>query len=119
MTYRSLDEAVRFIDEREKPLVLYVFSRDRAVVRDVLARTRAGGTAVNDTLIHFYQLELPFGGVGHSGIGKGHGRYGFEAFTNARGVFDSRLKFSAIQLLYPPYVGKFKKWLIDVTVRWL
>ncbi|HVR37985.1 MAG TPA: aldehyde dehydrogenase family protein [Thermoanaerobaculia bacterium] len=119
MTYRSLDDAIRFVDEREKPLVLYVFSRDRSVVRDVLARTRAGGTAVNDTLVHFYQLELPFGGVGHSGIGKGHGRFGFEAFSNARGVFDSRFKFSSIQLLYPPYVGKLKQKLIDFTVRWL
>lgn len=119
MTYRSIDEAVRFIDEREKPLVLYIFSRARSVVRDILARTRAGGTAVNDTLIHFYQLELPFGGVGNSGVGKGHGRFGFEAFTNARGVFESRLKFGSIQLLYPPYVGRFKEWLIDVTVRWL
>jgi aldehyde dehydrogenase (NAD+) len=119
MTYRSLGEAYATIEAREKPLVLYVFSRDRGVVRDVLRHTRAGGTVVNHTLIHFYQLELPFGGVGQSGVGKAHGFYGFEAFSNARGVLDQRLLYSAIEMLYPPYVGKLKKMLIDFTVRWL
>jgi len=119
LTYRSLDEAFAAIDSREKPLVLYVFSRDRAVVRRVLANTRAGGTVINHTLIHFYQLELPFGGVGHSGVGKSHGFYGFEAFSNARGVLDQKVKFAAIDLLTPPYAGKWKQKLIDLTVKWL
>jgi aldehyde dehydrogenase (NAD+) len=119
MTYRSLDDAFATIEAREKPLVLYVFSRSRRVVRNILAHTRAGGTAVNHTLVHFYQHELPFGGVGHSGVGKSHGFYGFEAFSNARGVLDQRLPFSAIEMLFPPYGGKFKQWLIDFTVRWL
>ncbi|HKR65940.1 MAG TPA: aldehyde dehydrogenase family protein [Thermoanaerobaculia bacterium] len=117
--YRTRDEAYAIIDAREKPLVLYAFSRDRDVIREILARTRAGGTVFNHTLIHFYQLELPFGGVGHSGFGKSHGFYGFEAFSNARGVLDQRLRFSAIELLYPPYFGKLKEKLIDFTVRWL
>jgi aldehyde dehydrogenase (NAD+) len=119
MTYRTREEAYALIAAREKPLVLYVFSRDRAVVREILGRTRAGGTVINHTLIHFYQLELPFGGVGHSGFGKSHGFYGFKAFSNARGVLDQRLPFSAIELLFPPYAGKLKKLLIDFTVRWL
>ena len=118
MRYRSLDDALRIIDEREKPLVLYLFSRSRAVIRDVLRRTRAGGTAVNDTLVHFYQPNLPFGGVGNSGMGKAHGVYGFEAFSNARGVLEQPLPFSTIQLLYPPYT-KFKQKLIDFTIRYL
>ena len=119
MTYRTLGDAIRFVDEREKPLVLYLFSRDRRVIRDVIAGTRAGGTAVNDTLIHHYQLELPFGGVGHSGMGKGHGRFGFEAFSNARGVLESRFRRTAVQLLYPPYRGTFKQKLVELTLRWL
>jgi aldehyde dehydrogenase (NAD+) len=119
ITYRSLDEAFAAIESREKPLVLYVFSRDRGVVRRVLANTRAGGTVVNHTLIHFYQLELPFGGVGHSGVGKSHGFFGFEAFSNARGVLDQKLKFAPIDLLTPPYGGKWKQKLIDLTVKWL
>ena len=118
IAYRALDDALRIINEREKPLVLYLFSRSRKVIRDVLRGTRAGGTAINDTLVHFYQLNLPFGGVGNSGIGKSHGVFGFEAFSNARGVFEQPTPFSGIQLLYPPYT-KFKQKLIDFTIRYL
>jgi len=119
LTYRTLDEAFAIVEAREHPLVLYVFSRDRRRVKEIIRRTRAGGTVVNQTLIHFYEHELPFGGVGHSGVGKSHGRAGFESFSNARGVLDQRLPFSAIELLYPPYTGRVKEWLIDFTVRWL
>jgi aldehyde dehydrogenase (NAD+) len=117
-TYRDLDDALRAVRSREKPLVLYLFSRDRKVKRRVLAETSAGGTAINDTLIHFYQLNLPFGGIGESGMGKAHGRYGFEAFSNARGVLDQPFKLSVIQLMYPPY-SRAKQRLIDWAVRWL
>jgi aldehyde dehydrogenase (NAD+) len=116
--YRSLDDALRVIEDREKPLVLYLFSRSRAVIRDVLRRTRAGGTVVNDTLLHFYQHNLPFGGVGNSGMGKAHGFYGFEAFSSARGVLEQPLPWSTIQLLYPPYT-KLKQKLIDFTMKYL
>jgi aldehyde dehydrogenase (NAD+) len=119
LTYRSLDEALAIIDAKEHPLVLYIFSRDRKVARQIVRATRAGGTAINHTLIHFYQLDLPFGGVGHSGVGKGHGFAGFEAFSNPRGVLDQRLPFSAIEMLFPPYKGKLKEFLIDFTIRWL
>ena len=109
LPYRTLDEALETIASKEKPLVLYIFSRARRVVREILARTRAGGTVVNHTLVHFYQLELPFGGVGHSGVGKSHGFWGFESFSNPRGVFDQRLPFSPTEMLFPPYVGRLKK----------
>jgi aldehyde dehydrogenase (NAD+) len=118
ITYRTIDDALRVIAAREKPLVLYLFSRSRKVIKDVLRRTTAGGTAINDTLIQFYQLNLPFGGVGESGVGKAHGVFGFEAFSNARGVFEQPTRFSAIQLLYPPYT-KFKKKLIELTLKYL
>jgi aldehyde dehydrogenase (NAD+) len=114
--YKTLDDALRIIAEREKPLVLYLFSRNRRVINEVLARTTAGGTAINDTLIHFYQSNLPFGGVGESGMGKGHGVYGFEAFSNARGVLEQPTRFSGTQLMYPPYT-RWKQKLIDLTVR--
>jgi aldehyde dehydrogenase (NAD+) len=117
MTYKSIDEALRVIAAREKPLVLYLFSRSRKVINDVIRRTTAGGTAINDTLVQFYQLNLPFGGVGESGVGKAHGVFGFEAFSNARGVFEQPTRFSAIQLLYPPYTN-FKKKLIDLTIKY-
>jgi aldehyde dehydrogenase (NAD+) len=119
LTYRSIGEAIGMINAREHPLVLYVFSRSRRMAREIVRKTRAGGTAINHTMIHFYEMELPFGGVGNSGLGKSHGRAGFEAFSNARGVFEQRLPFSAIDMLYPPYKGRLKQFLIDFTVRWL
>src|SRR5436190_16916462 len=119
LPYRTLDEAFDFIASKEKPLVLYIFSRSRRIVKQILARTTAGGTAINHALVQFYQLNLPFGGVGNSGMGKGHGYFGFQAFSNARGVFDQRTRFSAIEMLYPPYVGKLKEKLIDFTLKWL
>ncbi len=118
VAYRDLDEALQSIAAREKPLVLYLFSRDRAVQQRVLRETSAGGTVVNDTLIHFYQLHLPFGGIGYSGMGKAHGRYGFETFSNARGVLEQPFRFSLIQLMYPPYTA-WKQKLIDFAVKWL
>ncbi len=117
--YRSINEALARIEEREHPLVMYVFSRDPSVVKHIVKRTRAGGTAINQTMIQFYELELPFGGVGQSGIGKSHGWYGFESFSNARGILEQRLPFSPTGMLFPPYVGKLKEKLIDFTVRWL
>jgi aldehyde dehydrogenase (NAD+) len=117
LTYDNLDEAMRIIAAREKPLVLYVFSRDRSVVRDIMARTSAGGTVINDTLVHFYQTNLPFGGIGNSGMGKAHGFFGFEAFSNARAVLEQPTKFSMVQMLYPPYTN-FRKKLIELTLRY-
>lgn len=118
MTYRTREEAVRIINEREKPLVMYVFSRDRSVVRRLLRETSAGGTVINDTLVHFFQLNLPFGGVGNSGMGKSHGFFGFEAFSNARGVMEQPTRLSTIQLIYPPYTP-LKKKIIEFLLRWL
>lgn len=114
--YETLDDAMRVIASREKPLVLYLFSRSRSVIDDVLSKSSAGGTAVNDTLVHFYQSNLPFGGVGESGVGKAHGWFGFEAFSNARGVLEQPTRFSAVQFMYPPY-NALKRRLIDWTVR--
>jgi aldehyde dehydrogenase (NAD+) len=115
--YRDLDEALRFIAGREKPLVLYVFSRNKSVVQKVMSRTSAGGTAVNETVIHFNQTNLPFGGVGESGVGKSHGFFGFEAFSNARGVLEQPTRWATIQLMYPPYT-KLKQKLIDFTLKY-
>lgn len=116
ITYRDRNEVVQIIGEREKPLVLYIFSRNREIVDRFLRETRAGGTVVNDTLIHFYQMNLPFGGVGNSGVGKAHGFFGFEAFSNARGVLEQPFRFSGIQMLYPPF-NPIKRKMIDLMLR--
>lgn len=118
ITYRDVDEALEIVRRGEKPLVLYAFSRDRGVIDRIIAGTSSGGMVVNDTLIHFYQLNLPFGGVGQSGVGKAHGRFGFEAFSNARGILEQPFKRPMTQLLYPPYTW-LRRRIIDFTVRWL
>jgi aldehyde dehydrogenase (NAD+) len=116
--YRDLAEALRIITERTRPLVIYVFSRDRGFIRQVVQRTRAGATVINDALVHFFHVNLPFGGVGESGFGKAHGKFGFDAFSNPRAVLEQRSHFSPVRLVYPPYTA-LKKKLIDFTLRWL
>ncbi|MDE3245791.1 MAG: aldehyde dehydrogenase family protein [Acidobacteriota bacterium] len=113
----SLDEAVRFVNARPKPLALYVFSGSAQAAESVLARTTSGGACVNDTVLHFIHMGLPGGGVGHSGFGKAHGYFGFEAFSNARGVLRQRTRFSGIQWMYPPYTPRVRK-LIDLTLKY-
>src|SRR5262249_42165915 len=105
---RDLDEATAFVRERPKPLALYVFARDRAAVDRVLAMTTAGGTVVNNTLIHLANPYLPFGGVGASGQGNYHGRHGFEAFSHARAVLTQRTGTLA-RFFYPPYTQKMNQ----------
>ncbi|MEO6259626.1 MAG: aldehyde dehydrogenase family protein [Thermoanaerobaculia bacterium] len=117
ISYRTLDDALAVIAAREKPLVLYLFARNRRVIRDVIRNTSAGGTVINDTLVHFFQTYLPFGGVGRSGMGRAHGFFGYESFSNIRAVLDQPTRFSALQWMYPPY-GRFKRKLIDWTLRW-
>ena len=117
-SYRTLDEALALVAAREKPLVLYVFARDRRVINTIVRNTSAGGTVINDTLVHFFQTNLPFGGAGRSGMGRAHGFFGFESFSNIRAILEQPTPFSALQLLYPPY-GRLKQKLIDLTVRWL
>jgi len=112
----DMDAAVAFVNARPKPLALYVFSGNRANAESIIARTTAGGGCINDTLLHFAHTDLPTGGVNTSGFGKAHGRHGFEAFSNARGILRQRTRFSAIQLMYPPYTG-FVRRLIELTLK--
>ena len=86
-------------------------------MKKILEATSSGAAVVNETLLHFYQLNLPFGGVGFSGMGKAHGKHGFETFSKARGVFTQPTRFSAMQLMYPPYT-KWKERLIEWTLKW-
>ncbi len=113
----DMDAAVAFVNTRPKPLALYLFSGNRRRAEALLARTTAGGGCINDTVLHFAHTGLPTGGVNTSGFGKAHGVHGFEAFSNARGLLRQRTRFSAIQLMYPPYTG-FVRWLIDLTLKY-
>lgn len=85
VTYTHIDEAISFINSREKPLALYYFGKEKSA-QEVLRKTSSGGTAINDTLMHIVNHNLPFGGVGHSGQGKYHGEESFLAFSHQRAV---------------------------------
>lgn len=114
--YSDVNTVIARINQGQKPLGLYIYSRDRRKIRHILSRTRAGGSCVNHTAIHFYNPYLPFGGSNNSGIGKGHGRAGFEAFSNARAVLTQYMP-GPMELLMMPYNG-FKQKLIDLTIRY-
>jgi aldehyde dehydrogenase (NAD+) len=99
---KSVDEAVRFVNARPKPLALYVFSNDPRVAEDVLARTSSGGACVNATIWHLANPNLPFGGVGPSGMGAYHGRESFETFSHRKSVVTKSTRVDP-KLAYPPY----------------
>lgn len=117
LAYRSLEEALAFVNARPKPLALYLFSRDAAVTERVLRSTRAGGTVVNHAIVHLANPELPFGGVGESGQGSYHGVHGFRAFSHARAVLYAG-RFSLAPLYYPPYGARMRR-MARLMSRWL
>ncbi len=100
--YDDLDEAIAFVNARPRPLALYHFDHDARRTRRVLASTLAGGVTVNDTVLHFAQAELPFGGVGPSGMGHYHGHEGFLTFSKRMPVL-YQARWSSMALLRPPY----------------
>ncbi len=102
LRYHDTDDAIAQVHSRDKPLALYIFAEDRAVVDALLARTTAGGTVINNTIIHLANPDLPFGGVGASGMGRYHGRWGFDELSHLRGVLRQRGPAGST-LLYPPY----------------
>ena len=113
--YRGVEAAVDYVNARPRPLALYVFDDNRSRVDQVLEQTVSGGVTVNDTILHIAQDELPFGGVGPSGMGHYHGHDGFLTFSKQKAVFrQSRL--SGIGLFKPPY-GKRFEWLIKLLLR--
>lgn len=110
VAYDTLEEAIRFVRERAHPLALYLFSHDRDVTERVLAQTSSGGVALNETLLHCVQEELPFGGVGASGMGAYHGEAGFRTFSHARSVF-RQARFNGAGMTKPPYRGRMDRML--------
>jgi aldehyde dehydrogenase (NAD+) len=116
IAYKDLNEAIALIRSKEKPLALYIYSRNKKNIKKILSETRAGGTCINHNDIHFFNPHLPFGGSNNSGIGKAHGWFGFSAFSNERGVYKQIIP-GAIDLLKPPY-NNFKQRLIDLTIKW-
>jgi aldehyde dehydrogenase (NAD+) len=116
VTYNALEEAIDYINAKERPLALYIYSKNRANIKKVIDYTRAGGTCINNNTIHYANHNLPFGGVNNSGIGKSHGFYGFEAFSNKRAVVKQHT-FGVTELLFPPYTN-LKETLARFVIKW-
>jgi coniferyl-aldehyde dehydrogenase len=114
VTYKTMEEALRYINERPRPLALYYFDLNRRRVNEVIRRTISGGVTINDVILHIAQNNLPFGGVGPSGMGQYHGFDGFETFSKKKGIL-LQSRFSAASILRPPYgklAGRMIKFLI-------
>ncbi len=116
--YNSLEEAISYINAKPKPLALYLFSTNKEVEKEVLQRTSAGGVCLNDTALHYLQPNLPFGGVNWSGIGKAHGYWGFQDFSNEKPVLRQRTGFTATSKLKPPYTPAVQK-MINLLLKYL
>ena len=110
ISYERTEQAIAHVNAGERPLALYWFGNDEVERERVLRQTLAGGVTVNDTLMHIGQEELPFGGVGASGMGAYHGEWGFRAFSKETGVYHQS-PYSAVKLLYPPFGAAFERLL--------
>ncbi|MBM3387256.1 MAG: aldehyde dehydrogenase family protein, partial [Betaproteobacteria bacterium] len=113
IAYDSVQEVVRRIQSGPRPLAFYPFTHDAAQLQHLLTHVMSGGVSVNDALFHVGQADLPFGGVGASGMGHYHGREGFETFSKMRPVFHQS-RWSTLSLLYPPY-GR----VMETLLKWL
>jgi coniferyl-aldehyde dehydrogenase len=115
VTYQSLDEAIDYVTDHPRPLALYFFSHDKTATDRVLNETISGGVSVNETMLHVAQDDLPFGGIGPSGMGAYHAHEGFESFSKKKPVF-RQARVNTTGLLRPPY-GKLIDRMLKFIVR--
>ena len=106
LTVQNLDEAITFVNSRPKPLAAYLFTKAKAVRERVIKEVPAGGMVVNHLLFHFATHKLPFGGVGPSGLGAYHGKFGFEEFSHRKSVLTKPTRPDIASFIYPPYTAK-------------
>ena len=111
-TFKKIDEAIRFINKKNKPLALYIFSSDNKNISKVLGETSSGGVCINHNTLHYSNYNLPFGGIGNSGFGRCHGEFGFKELSNKKSIFKQFLPFSPTDILIPPYNSSNRKLLI-------
>lgn len=116
ITYENKENLYRILNRYEKPLSLYLFSEDKTFQNEIINNFSFGGGCINDTLTHFANKNLPFGGVGHSGMGAYHGRLGFDSFSHKKSVV-KKANWLDIPLRYAPYKGKLN--MIKRILNWL
>ncbi len=105
LTYTTLDEAIDFVNSREKPLALYYFGQKKKEIEKVLSHTSSGGACVNDVVAHVANSHLPFGGIGESGMGRYHGKESFYTFSHARAVLRNTTRLNP-GIKFAPFAGK-------------
>jgi len=116
-TYASMDEVVGYVNDHPRPLGLYYFGGDASETKQVLERTTSGGVTVNDVIMHVSMEDIPFGGVGPSGMGAYHGIEGFRSFSHAKAIYtQARIDVAGMGGLRPPYGEKLRK-LMDKSIR--
>jgi coniferyl-aldehyde dehydrogenase len=115
VTYDGLDDAIAYVNARPRPLALYFFGTAENSQRRVVDRTTSGGMLINDTILHYAQDDLPFGGIGPSGMGAYHGAEGFKTMSHAKAVF-KQAQFNLADLFRPPF-GKLYDFLLNVMLR--
>jgi len=115
VTYDRLDDAISYVNARPRPLALYFFGTDKDSQRLVVERTTSGGVLINDTILHYAQDDLPFGGIGPSGMGAYHGAEGFKTMSHPKAVF-RQARFNLADLFRPPF-GRCYDFLLGLSVR--
>jgi len=106
ITVQSLDEAISFVNSRPKPLAAYLFTKTKSIRERVVKEVSAGGMVINHLLFHFVTHKMPFGGVGPSGMGAYHGKFGFEEFSHRKTVMTKPTRPDVGAFIYPPYTEK-------------
>jgi len=114
-TYKSLDDAIAYVNAKDRPLGFYFFTNDKATEEKLLYSTISGGVTINNCMLHVAQHDMPFGGVGASGMGQYHGYEGFLEFSKLRPVFKNP-RVSILKMFYPPYTKKHRK-ILDLLVK--
>lgn len=114
---KDMESAVALVNQKPKALAMYVFSSSNRNIEFVLNETRNGNVTVNDCAAHFFNNNLPFGGVGNSGLGKCHGEYGFREFTHPRGILRQTRFMPSTDFFLPPYGNKLANWMLEGVKR--
>lgn len=115
--YESLDQALAYINERPRPLALYIMSLDKNTQTKILQHTHSGGVCINDTVFHVAAEDAPFGGVGASGMGHYHGKEGFLTFSKAKTILARGASLNTGKLVHPPYGGFIQKMMLKLFLR--
>jgi coniferyl-aldehyde dehydrogenase len=115
-TYRTLDEVIAYVNARDRPLGFYVFTNDKATEEKLLYSTISGGVSINNCMLHVAQHDMPFGGIGASGMGHYHGYEGFLEFSKLRSVFTNP-RLSLLHHFYPPYTPWHRR-LLGLLIKY-